>query len=75
MFLDFLRFFQQIVDDALNLARSSQLDYVKALQTIQYLENEMEYAPWKAAFNGFDFILARFKPDESYLFEVSEMVG
>lgn len=61
----------QIVDDSLNLARGNQLSYEQALHTIQYLKNETEYVPWYAAFSNFDFILNRFKNDESTIFKVS----
>ncbi|XP_055325495.1 uncharacterized protein LOC129579438 [Sitodiplosis mosellana] len=59
----------QLVDDALNLARASQLNYTQALHTIHYLKNETDYVPWLSAFNNFDFILARFKSDDAKIFK------
>ena len=42
----------QIMDDALNLAKSGLLDYDTALSMTAYLSNEVEYIPWKAALSG-----------------------
>lgn len=61
----------QIIDDALNLARYSYLSYKNALSVVHYLENEIDYAPWKAAFTNFNFILSRFKINEVSIFEVN----
>lgn len=43
----------QLVSDALNLARAGALNYSMALEVTQYLTQELDYLPWKAAFNGF----------------------
>ena len=42
----------QILNDALNLAKSDHLDYETALGLTEYLSNEMEYIPWSAALTG-----------------------
>ncbi|XP_053690819.1 aminopeptidase N-like [Sabethes cyaneus] len=39
----------QLIDDAFNLARSERLDMSVALELLQYLRYETEYAPWAAA--------------------------
>ena len=42
----------QIMDDALNLAKSDLLDYETALSVTGYLSKEVEYIPWASAFTG-----------------------
>ena len=42
----------QAIDDALNLAKSDLVDYETALSMTEYLHNEQDYVPWKAALNG-----------------------
>ena len=42
----------QIMDDALNLAKSDLLDYEAALSVTEYLHKEMEYVPWASALTG-----------------------
>ena len=42
----------QIMDDALNLAKSGLLDYKTALSVTEYLRNEEEYIPWASALSG-----------------------
>lgn len=39
----------QLIDDALSLAWSANLDYDVAMRLIEYLVREKEYIPWKAA--------------------------
>lgn len=65
------RFLHKIVDDVLKLARFSYANYETAIRVVDYLQNEIEYIPWKAAFVNFDFIYARLKPSEEPLFKVS----
>ena len=42
----------QIMDDALNLAKSDLLDYETALSVTGYLSKEVEYIPWASALTG-----------------------
>ena len=53
----------QIVDDLLNLARSSEIDYELALNVVEYLETEVSYVPWTAALNGFNYLAIRLGKD------------
>lgn len=46
----------QIMDDALNLAKSGLLDYKTALSVTEYLRNEEEYIPWASALSGFSYL-------------------
>jgi len=46
----------QLIDDALNLARAGRLDYNIAFDVTSYLAHETEYLPWKAAFNGINYL-------------------
>ena len=42
----------QLIDDAFNLVESDMLDYETALSMTGYLNNEIEYIPWKSAIKG-----------------------
>uniref|UniRef100_A0A1B6M3I9 Aminopeptidase n=1 Tax=Graphocephala atropunctata TaxID=36148 RepID=A0A1B6M3I9_9HEMI len=46
----------QLLDDALNLARAGVLDYGMALDVTKYLSHELDYLPWKAAFQNFKYL-------------------
>ncbi|XP_024875821.1 aminopeptidase N isoform X2 [Temnothorax curvispinosus] len=46
----------QLIDDALNLAKAGKLDYTIAFDVTSYLAHEIEYLPWKAAFNAMDYL-------------------
>ena len=46
----------QIMDDAINLAKSGQLDYKTALGLTGYLSKEEEYVPWFSALKGLSYI-------------------
>ncbi|XP_015184597.1 PREDICTED: uncharacterized protein LOC107070683 [Polistes dominula] len=54
-----------IIDDLLNLARAGLLDYQVALDGLQYLRQEKNYLPFKAAFRGLDYLTQRFSGDET----------
>ncbi|XP_043498883.1 putative aminopeptidase-2 [Polistes fuscatus] len=54
-----------IIDDLLNLARAGLLDYRIALDGLQYLRQEKNYLPFKAAFRGLDYLTQRFSGDEA----------
>ncbi|XP_072939971.1 membrane alanyl aminopeptidase-like [Epargyreus clarus] len=45
-----------LIDDALNLARASKLDYDIALQIVMSMEHETEYAVWKAFVRNMNFL-------------------
>ena len=47
----------QIMDDALNLAKSDLLDYETALSVTGYLSKEVEYVPWASALTGGFYII------------------
>lgn len=52
----------QLINDALNLARSENMEYSLALNMTKYLYQEKEFLPWQAAFSAFkhiDFMLAK----------------
>lgn len=49
-----------MLDDALNLARAGALNYGTALDVTRYLGHELEYLPWKSAFEGFKYITKMF---------------
>ena len=44
------------MDDAINLAKSGQLDYETALGLTGYLSKEEEYVPWFSALKGLSYI-------------------
>jgi len=46
----------QLIDDALNLAKASKLNYTIAFDVTSYLAHEIEYLPWKAAFNAINYL-------------------
>ncbi|XP_034944909.1 uncharacterized protein [Chelonus insularis] len=45
-----------IIDDLFNLARGGYIDYNTVLSATQYLAQETNYLPWKAAFNNFEYL-------------------
>lgn len=45
-----------LIDDAFNLARAGYLKYPIALSTLEYLEKETKYVPWKTALNSLGFL-------------------
>ena len=45
-----------MIDDALDLARAGRLDYETALSVISYLERDLDFLPWDAAFDNLMFI-------------------
>lgn len=56
----------QILDDALNLAKSGFLDYGTALSLTSYLSKETEYIPWSAALSGLSYINKMLKRTSAY---------
>ena len=71
----------QIIDDALNLAKSGLLDYDTALSVTGYLSKEVEYIPWASALSGnicilsfcFDVLLFRPQVCQQYVEEDSSL--
>lgn len=58
----------QIVDDLFNLARAGIVNYDTALEILDYLQNETEYAPWLAAVNGLTFLTRKIHPEDEEKF-------
>merc|ERR1719266_2949051 len=56
----------QIIDDAINLARSGLLSYEIALGVTSYLNKEVEYIPWAAALSGMGYISQMLKRTSAY---------
>jgi len=56
----------QIIDDALNLARSGLLSYDIALGVTSYLHKEVEYIPWAAALSGMSYLNKQVKRTPTY---------
>uniref|UniRef100_A0A8D8DU51 Aminopeptidase n=2 Tax=Culex pipiens TaxID=7175 RepID=A0A8D8DU51_CULPI len=58
----------QIVDDLLNLARAGVVKYDVALEVLEYLKGETEYAPWLAAVNGLTVLSRRIHAEDDEMF-------
>ena len=56
----------QIIDDAINLARSGMLSYEIALGVTSYLGEELEYIPWAAALSGMSYLSRMLKRSAAY---------
>lgn len=50
----------QIVDDVFSLAEASKQDLAVAMRVSSFLENDVEYFPWAAAFRKFESLLRRY---------------
>jgi len=50
----------QLIDDVMNLARGGRVPYSTAFALLEYLKEETEYHPWRAALNAFGFLERRF---------------
>lgn len=61
----------QIVDDLFNLARAGVVKYDAALEILNYLQDETEYAPWLAAVNGLTTLSRRIHYEDDEKFAVS----
>ncbi|XP_011690580.1 PREDICTED: uncharacterized protein LOC105451677 [Wasmannia auropunctata] len=55
-----------IVDDLLNLGRAGYQNYAMVLDGLLYLKRETNYLPFKAAFNGFEYLNMRFTGHEEH---------
>lgn len=49
----------QIVDDLFALADIKRINFTQMFDYIKFLENDVSYFPWNAAFTAFDSILKR----------------
>lgn len=58
----------QIVDDLFNLARAGVVHYDVALDILDYLQDETEYAPWLAAVNGLTTLSRRIHSEDEKMF-------
>ncbi|XP_024945954.1 uncharacterized protein LOC107272872 [Cephus cinctus] len=58
----------QLIDDALNLARSGYLKYDIALNLTTYLSQEVDYVPWTAAFTNFGYLKKMLSHSTGYEF-------
>jgi len=56
----------QIMDDALELAKTGRLDYATALSLTGYLSRETEYIPWVSALQGLQHIKDMLKRTSAY---------
>jgi len=56
----------QILNDAFNLARAGLLDYPAALSVTEYLSQEEDYIPWRAALTGFNYLQTMMKRTPGY---------
>jgi hypothetical protein len=56
----------QLLDDALNLARTGKLEYRLALRVTEYLQHDHDYIPWAAALNAFSFLDRRLTNDRGH---------
>ncbi|XP_012288914.1 putative aminopeptidase-2 isoform X2 [Orussus abietinus] len=55
-----------IIDDLFNLARANLVDYRTAFNGLQYIRNEMNYIPFKAALTALEFLRQRFDGQSEY---------
>uniref|UniRef100_A0AAG5CSU5 Aminopeptidase n=1 Tax=Anopheles atroparvus TaxID=41427 RepID=A0AAG5CSU5_ANOAO len=60
----------QLVDDLFNLARGDIVPYGTALDILEYLKHETEYAPWLAAVNGLTTLSRRIHAEDEELFTI-----
>lgn len=56
----------QLVNDAMRLAHSGYLNYSTALDISSYLQYELEYVPWTAGFNSFEYLNEMLRRTGSY---------
>jgi len=56
----------QIINDAWSLSRAGQLSTNIALHTLDYLDQELDYVPWQAAWQQFDYLNMMIRRTELY---------
>ncbi|KAH8395865.1 hypothetical protein KR215_007996 [Drosophila sulfurigaster] len=59
----------QIIDDLFNFAYAGMIDYAEVFGFMEYLSIEMEYIPWRAAYNGMESVVRRLNPQQLTHFE------
>ncbi|GAB0097810.1 Aminopeptidase [Sergentomyia squamirostris] len=67
----------QIVDDLMNLAKAGYVPYGTTFDALKYLQNEQNYIPWLAAFNGLNHFRRRLPENRKELFGkyMTELLG
>lgn len=56
----------QLIDDAFEFAKTGRLNYTILFDILRYLEREVEYVPWQAAFNGLNFVNRMMRGSDEY---------
>ncbi|XP_017767299.1 PREDICTED: aminopeptidase N-like [Eufriesea mexicana] len=56
----------QLIDDALNMARTNRLNYTVALSLTLYLQREVDYIPWQTTFRNLNFLQNLIRTSEQY---------
>ncbi|XP_076763833.1 uncharacterized protein LOC143431161 [Xylocopa sonorina] len=56
----------QLVDDALNMARTNRLNYTVALPLTLYLHQETDYVPWQTALTNLNFLRNMLRTSQHY---------
>lgn len=66
-----------MIDDLFAFAQMDLINYYTLYDFFEYLTNETEYLPWRAAFKGFESITKRFKDDDlvqNFIFKILDVV-
>lgn len=63
----------QLIDDALDLAWTGDQDYDIAMRLVKYLQQEVEYIPWKTALTNLNSIDRMLKRTPQYQFFIDYM--
>lgn len=64
----------QIVDDILNLARSTEMEYSEAFKLLQFIKNETSYYPLYAAIKGLNDLKSRFGNNSAVGKKINSMI-
>ncbi|KAH8302750.1 hypothetical protein KR044_010518, partial [Drosophila immigrans] len=59
----------QIVDDLFIFAHAGMIDYTDVFEFLEYLNMEIQYLPWKAAYHGMERVARRLTPQQLPHFE------
>lgn len=63
----------QLIDDALDLAWTGEQDYDIAMRLVKYLQQEVEYIPWKTALTNLNAVDRMLKRTPQYQFFIDYM--